>query len=225
MAELIIALDCDIKRAEEVVECVGGRVNFFKVGPVMFIRYGRSIIDFLVSKNLKVFLDLKLHDIPNTVSTAIKNAADMGVYSISVHTLGGSEMLEKAVAVARGSIKLWGITVLTSMMDEDLIKIGIKKSVNEEVLNLAKLAKCCGVDGIVSSARDLDYIKKDISGLKFITPSIRLMDSGDDQKRFTSPGFAVEHGSDYLVVGRPVIESNEPLMVVEKILEEMNGKR
>jgi len=225
MAELIIALDCDIKRAEEVVECIGGRVNFFKVGPVMFIRYGRSIIDFLVSKNLKVFLDLKLHDIPNTVSTAIKNAADMGVYSISVHTLGGSEMLEKAVAVARGSIKLWGITVLTSMMDEDLIKIGIKKSVNEEVLNLAKLAKCCGVDGIVSSARDLDYIKKDISGLKFITPSIRLMDSGDDQKRFTSPGFAVEHGSDYLVVGRPVIESNEPLMVVEKILEEMNGKR
>jgi orotidine-5'-phosphate decarboxylase len=225
MAELIIALDCDIKRAEEVVECVGGRVNFFKVGPVMFIRYGRSIIDFLVSKNLKVFLDLKLHDIPNTVSTAIKNAADIGVYSISVHTLGGSEMLEKAVAVARGSIKLWGITVLTSMMDEDLIKIGIKKSVNEEVLNLAKLAKCCGVDGIVSSARDLDYIKKDISGLKFITPSIRLMDSGDDQKRFTSPGFAVEHGSDYLVVGRPVIESNEPLMVVEKILEEMNGKR
>ncbi|NLH40019.1 MAG: orotidine-5'-phosphate decarboxylase [Elusimicrobia bacterium] len=225
MAELIIALDCDIKRAEEVVECVGGRVNFFKVGPVMFIRYGRSIIDFLVSKNLKVFLDLKLHDIPNTVSTAIKNAADMGVYSISVHTLGGSEMLEKAVAVARGSIKLWGITVLTSMMDEDLIKIGIKKSVNEEVLNLAKLAKCCGVDGIVSSARDLDYIKKDISGLKFITPSIRLMDSGDDQKRFTSPSFAVEHGSDYLVVGRPVIESNEPLKAVEKILEEMNGKR
>lgn len=225
MAELIIALDCDIKRAEEVVECVGRRVNFFKVGPVMFIRYGRSIIDFLVSKNLKVFLDLKLHDIPNTVSTAIKNAADMGVYSISVHTLGGSEMLEKAVAAARGSIKLWGITVLTSMMDEDLIKIGIKKSVNEEVLNLAKLAECCGVDGIVSSARDLDYIKKDISGLKFITPSIRLMDSGDDQKRFTSPCFAVEHGSDYLVVGRPVIESNEPLKVVEKILEEMNGKR
>ena len=225
MAELIIALDCDIKRAEEIVECVGERVNFFKVGPVMFIRYGRSIIDFLLSKSLKVFLDLKLHDIPNTVSNAVKNAADMGVYSISIHTLGGSEMLEKAVAAARGSIRLWGITVLTSMMDEDLIRIGIKKSVNEEVLNLAKLAKCCGVDGIVSSARDLDYIKKDISGLKFITPSIRLMDSGDDQKRFTSPRFAIEHGSDYLIVGRPVIESNEPLKTVEKILEEMNGKR
>lgn len=225
MAELIIALDCDIKRAEEIVECVGERVNFFKVGPVMFIRYGRSIIDFLLSKNLKVFLDLKLHDIPNTVSNAVKNAADMGVYSISIHTLGGSEMLEKAVAAARGSIRLWGITVLTSMMDEDLIRIGIKKSVNEEVLNLAKIAECCGLDGIVSSARDLDYIRKEISGLKFITPSIRLLDSGDDQKRFTSPRFAIEHGSDYLVVGRPVIESNEPLKTVEKILEEMNGKR
>jgi orotidine-5'-phosphate decarboxylase len=216
--EIIVALDCDIDRAKFVVEKIGNEVDIFKVGPVIFLRYWKDIIDFLNKKNKKIFLDLKFFDIPNTVKKTIENLSKLNIYSLSLHISGGPSMLNAAKEVA-GDIKLWGVTILTSIDKLEYAKLGYRYSLEHQVLHYARIAKECLLDAIVSSPRELPYLKKRISGLKFVTPSIRLEETNDDQKRFVTPYEAKKLGSDYIVVGRPIIESKDPLSVVKKIKE------
>ncbi|MEF3279403.1 MAG: orotidine-5'-phosphate decarboxylase [Elusimicrobiota bacterium] len=225
MAKLIIALDCEINRAKEIVKEVYKKNNFFKVGPVLFVNHGLEIIEFLKKYDSKIFLDLKLHDIPNTVEKAVENISRLGVYSLSVHACGGKEMLKACVGAAGKKLKIWGVTILTSIDVFEYSSLGFRYSLEHQVAHFARLLKSAGVDGIISSPREMYYLKKIINDIDFITPSIRLSTTKDidDQKRFMTPKKAVEWGSDYLVVGRPITQSKNPLEVVDKIIEEINS--
>lgn len=221
MPKLIVALDCEIDRLKDIVKKVYKKTNFFKIGPILFVKYGVELIKFLKDYNSSIFLDLKLHDIPNTVEKTIKTINEMGVYSVSLHISGGFKMLEAAVS-SKGKLKLWGVSILTSIDMLEYAKLGYRYSLNHQVLHFARIAKKVGLDGIISSPNELYYLKKNIDDLSFITPSIRLGEiDNDDQKRFVTPKKAVELGSDYLIVGRPITSSKDPLGVVERIIEEM----
>jgi orotidine-5'-phosphate decarboxylase len=222
--KIIVALDCDIERAKFIIEKIHKDVDIFKVGPVMFVRYPKEILDILAQKELKVFLDLKLFDIPNTVKKTIENIRNLNVnvYSISLHIAGGFSMLESAKSVS-GDIKLWGVSILTSIDEIEYAKLGYRYSLQHQVLHYARIAKKCNLDAIITSPRELRYLSKMISGIKFVTPSIRLDKSDDDQKRYLTPLEAKKLGSDYIVIGRPVTESTDPCGVIKRIKEMMNG--
>jgi len=219
--KIILALDCDIEKAKFIVEKTKNDVDIFKIGPVMFVKYGKEIIDFLNKNNLKIFLDLKLFDIPNTVKKTVENLSKFNIYSLSLHIAGGFSML-KAAREAANNIKLWGVTILTSIDKLEYAKLAYRYSLEHQVLHYARLAKKCMLDGIVSSPREVSYLKGRVSGLRFITPSIRLEKRDDDQKRCVTPLEAKKLGSDYIVIGRPVTESREPDNVVRKIKEMIN---
>jgi len=222
MTELIIALDCDIEKAKYVIDRTKDKVNFFKVGPVMFVRYHREILDYLSSLDKRTFLDLKLHDIPNTVAKAIENIKEFNVYSVSVHSTGGYEMLKSSVEAAGNDLKIWAVTILTSIDYSQYSRIGFRYSLEYQVYHLAKISREAGVDAVISSPREVCYLKKRIEGLKFVTPSIRLdTDDSNDQKRYMTPKAASVSGSNYIVVGRPIIESKNPDKVVENIIKDL----
>lgn len=220
MKGIIVALDCPRLKAEYLVDLLKGRIEIFKVGPVLFVREGRDIIKWINSKGCKVFLDLKLHDIPNTVKETIKNLKDLEIYSLSVHISGGIAMLRCAKEVA-GEIKLWGVSVLTSIDLLEYSKIGFRYSLDKQVLHFTKMAVECGLDGVILSPRDLLYVKRSIEGIDFITPSIRLEKDADDQKRYITPREAIKAGADYLVIGRPITNAEDPLAMVERIIKEI----
>lgn len=220
--KIIIALDCDREKAEYLVNLLKGKVDIFKIGPVLFVKEGRDIIKWINSKGGRVFLDLKLHDIPNTVKNTIKNLRDLDLYSLSIHISGGINMLYAAKEVA-GDIRIWGISILTSIDRLEYSKIGFRYSLEHQVLHLTRIASECAIDGVVVSPQELLYVKKFVNGIDFITPSIRLENSSDDQKRYMTPVQAVKYGADYLVIGRPVVEAKDPLSVVDKIIEDIKN--
>lgn len=222
MAELIVALDCEKDKAKWLVDLLSKKVRIFKIGPVLFIKEGPKIIEWMNSKGVSVFLDLKLHDIPNTVRSAIKGLKDLNIYSLTVHISGGPTMLKAAVEGSEGKIKIWGVSILTSIDKYEYSKISFRYSLEKQVLHFSKIAKDIGIDGIVVSPRELTYISNFIKGINFITPSIRFDTiENDDQKRYMSPKDAVRYGANYIVVGRPIIESKDPYEVVERIYKEM----
>lgn len=220
---LIVALDIDnLEKARALVDKLYPLVKIFKVGSQLFTACGPEAVKMLHKKGAKVFLDLKFHDIPNTVGQAVKAAKDMGVFMVSLHACGGKEMLEAAVATKgkKGPILL-AVTVLTSLDAKGLEDIGIKKSPLTYTKELALLAKSCGLDGVVCSAKEIKAIRK-ICGRNFIivTPGIRPRESGqNDQKRIATPPYAFRQGADYIVVGRPITEAKDPLAAVESILK------
>ncbi len=222
--DIIVALDCEFDKAKKIVELLSSRIRIFKVGPVLFVK-NRDIIEFINSKGCNVFLDLKLFDIPNTVRNTVKNLKDIGVYSISVHIAGGPSMLKAAKDAGEGEVKIWGVSVLTSIDIHEYAKIGFRYSLEHQVLHFATMAETAGIDGVISSPCELSYLKRFIKKLEFITPAIRFKDSkiNDDQKRFMTPAQAFKAGADYIVVGRPVIEADDPSKVVEAIIEDING--
>lgn len=222
--EIIVALDCEIDKAKNIVDILKDRISIFKIGPVLFTRYGFSFIEWINLKGCRVFLDMKLHDIPNTVKNTVKNLKNTGIYSLSVHISGGISMLEAAKEGSDGKIKIWGVSILTSIDHFEYSKIGFRYSLEHQVLHFAKIAQSCAIDGIVCSPRELGYVKKYINGLKFITPSIRLKSESNfgDQKRFMTPSQACKAGADYIVIGRPVTESNNPLSVIDDIKGEID---
>ncbi|GAV23738.1 orotidine-5'-phosphate decarboxylase [Carboxydothermus pertinax] len=231
--KLIVALDVpDRIQALEVVEELKDTVNFFKVGMELFYREGPRLIDDLKNLGLKVFLDLKLHDIPNTVSRALKNLINLGIDMVNVHALGGQEMLRAAYRVKNEALKknckvpiILGVTVLTSMNQKALEQIGLKIELSHLVSLLAKEAKDAGLDGVVASALEASFIKK-LCGQDFITvtPGIRRLEDGNfDQKRVVTPKRALELGADYLVVGRPIVAAMNRKIAAKKYLEEMAG--
>jgi orotidine-5'-phosphate decarboxylase len=231
--KLIFALDTDsYKEALSWVELLSGHVGMFKVGKELFTSVGPKIIESIKRKEGRVFLDLKFHDIPNTVARAAEAAVRMGVDMFNVHASGGSRMIKETVSAARACADKLGkakpiilaVTVLTSLDNADLAEVGYEKSANELVLLLAKAAHAAGVSGVVASAQDIAALRADI-GDKFIivAPGIRSTDETvkDDQKRTMSAFEALKTGADYIVVGRPIRKAKDPLEACRQIVREI----
>ena len=213
MNKTILALDVfDFKKAEKLVKDLSPYIDVFKVGPILFLQSGKEIIKMINDNGKKVFLDLKFHDIPATVQRAVQSARDLGVYSLTVHSCGGEEMLKLATSVENRP-KIWAVTVLTSQV-----------TTPEEVLRRAKLAKDCGVDGVISSPLEIETIKSNC-GKEFevVTPGIRPVKVQDDQKRVATPKSAVKAGANFIVVGRPIIQAENPVEVAKSIYESIKG--
>ena len=232
---LVLALDVDdFKKAEELVGKLSDYVGVFKIGSQLFTAEGVKVVNMVNDKGGKVFLDLKFHDIPNTVARAAEVATKLGVYIFNVHTSGGYEMMKTAAeATKRTSLALGinkplilGVTLLTSINQEILEKeVGIKKRLKEQVVHLAKLAKAAGLDGVVASSWEIKEIRK-TCGEDFVilTPGIRPAGkSSDDQKRVMTPREAIKLGADFLVIGRPIRNASNPVEAAKEILREMEG--
>ncbi|MEO0216457.1 MAG: orotidine-5'-phosphate decarboxylase [candidate division WOR-3 bacterium] len=232
--KLIVALDLnDFNKIKMVVERLQGLVKYYKVGAIPFTYWGPDIVKFLKERGLKVMLDLKYHDIPNTVARACEGAMEMGVDMLTLHTSGGFSMLEEAVkAVSLISdlkklpkTKLLGITVLTSI-DEAYFKDlfgDIKRSLTEQVLLLARLAQSSGLDGVVASAQEIRIIRENCGkNFLIVTPGIRAEgETVDDQARTMTAKEAIMAGADYIVVGRPILKAEDPFLAAERIIREI----
>lgn len=220
--ELIAALDCEtLKAAESLMERLEGSVKYFKIGSVLFTAAGPAAVELVHRRGGKVFLDLKFHDIPNTVKGAVRAAAAMGVYSVSLHMSGGPEML-LACAELEKRPKLWGITVLTSFDEHNLFRAGFRGGIDKTVRRLAELGAQNGADGVVCSPLEAAMLRNLHDGkLKLITPGIRPQSLGDDQKRAVTPSAAREAGADFIVVGRPIIAAKDPAAAAAAILGEL----
>jgi orotidine-5'-phosphate decarboxylase len=223
-AKVVVALDFDNKNdALAFVDKIQPSDCRLKVGKEMFTYFGPEFVKELTSRGFEVFLDLKFHDIPNTVAKAVSAAAEMGVWMVNVHASGGSEMMIKAKqALEKYGDKaplLIAVTVLTSMGKEDLLGLGITKSPAEQVMLLAKLTKEAGLDGVVCSAWEAESLKANLGhDFKLITPGIRPAGAAsDDQKRIMTPVEAINVGVDYLVIGRPITKAENPQQVLQSI--------
>lgn len=199
-----------------------------KVGSELFTSAGPALVEELVKRGFGIFLDLKFHDIPNTVAAACRAAARLGVWMLNVHASGGRAMLE----AARGAIPpspdaplLIAVTALTSMSAADLLAIGLNETPEEIVLRLARLARSCGLDGVVCSALEAETLRKQCGeAFHLVTPGIRPADAAvNDQRRTTTPAAAIAAGVDYLVVGRPVTGAADPVEALARINEEIAG--
>ncbi|HXV20299.1 MAG TPA: orotidine-5'-phosphate decarboxylase [Desulfuromonadales bacterium] len=229
---LIFALDVDaFAEAEKWVRQLHGQVGVFKVGKQLFTRCGPEVVQMVRAEGGEVFLDLKYHDIPNTVAMAGVEACRLGVRMFNVHALGGREMMARTVAEVdarypRGSKErplLLAVTILTSSSEETLREVGIERPVREMVPRLARLAQEAGMDGVVASPQEVDLIRA-ACGADFaiVTPGVRPASAAlDDQKRVMTPGEAIAAGADYLVIGRPISAAADPVEAAERILDEM----
>lgn len=224
---IIVALD--FSSAEDALKLINRlepRLCRLKVGKELFTAAGPQLVEKLMRKGFDVFLDLKFHDIPNTVASACKAAASLGVWMVNVHTLGGRKMLMAARnAITQGSTKLIAVTLLTSMDQDDLTDIGLQGSPEQIVERLAQLANDCKLDGVVCSALEAANLRQQI-GKDFclVTPGIRPSGGqADDQKRITTPRQAIQNGADYLVIGRPITQATDPLLVCQQLHAEISG--
>jgi orotidine-5'-phosphate decarboxylase len=224
---VIVALDYpDAEAALAMAARLDARLCRVKVGKELFVSAGPAIVERLGERGFDVFLDLKFHDIPNTVAGACRAAARLGAWMINVHASGGEAMMraarEAVAAVAKPPL-LIGVTVLTSLTDGDLVRIGYVRSAAEQAVRLADLAASSGLDGVVCSAREAQAIRA-AAGADFtlVTPGIRLPGSGkDDQSRVVTPRDAVRLGADYLVIGRPITQSRDPAATLETIRQSL----
>ncbi|KGJ90101.1 orotidine-5'-phosphate decarboxylase [Colwellia psychrerythraea] len=222
--KVVVALDFDKKQdALSFVDKIQPTDARLKVGKEMFTYFGPEFVKQLTGKGFDVFLDLKFHDIPNTVAKAVTAAADLGVWMVNVHASGGSQMMTKAKQAlghyGDDAPLLIAVTVLTSMGQEDLHGLGINKTPAEQVNFLANLTKQSGLDGVVCSAWEAEQLKSDLGKeFKLITPGIRPAGSAqDDQQRIMTPKQAIDVGVDYLVIGRPITKAADPHLVLQQI--------
>ena len=222
--KVLIALDYDDQQtALNFVKQLSPDTCRLKVGKEMFTYFGPAFVKELIDLGFDVFLDLKFHDIPNTVAKAVTAAAKMGVWMVNVHASGGVEMMTKAKqALEQFGDKaplLIAVTVLTSMDAVELTRLGVDKTPEQQVIYLAKLAKESGLDGVVCSAQEAKKLKAELGeDFKLVTPGIRPAGSdAGDQKRIMTPKQAIEDGSDYLVVGRPITQAADPVAILKEI--------
>ena len=227
--KVIVALDfADAESALALAQRLDPLQCKVKVGSELFTVAGPALVENLVNRGFKLFLDLKFHDIPNTVASACRAAARLGVWMMNIHGSGGRAMLTAArEAIPRGAEapKLIAVTLLTSMGEGDLVDVGLAGPPDDAVLRLAKLAKTCGLDGVVCSAREAAALRS-ACGADFclVTPGIRPADaSADDQARIMTPAAALANGSTYLVIGRPIIRAADPLAALAAINAEIAG--
>ncbi len=231
MDKLIVSLDLEnFTQACELIDLLSPKVQHFKVGIAPFTAFGDALLGKLADLNKKVFLDLKFHDIPNTVYNAARAAAHKGVYMMNFHCLGGGEMLQAAVAGVDAAKpqqrpSLLGVTILTSMSEANMHDLGLVGTVEKKVLELAQLAKDSGMDGVVASAKEAKLIRENLGDdFLIVTPGIRpswALKQNEDQKRVLTPAQAIEQGSNYIVVGRPIIAASDPLEAAQKIITEL----
>lgn len=231
--KLIVALDVSSSDAAlGLVRLLKTHVGYFKIGLQLFTSAGPRVVENVLGEGAKVFLDLKLHDIPHTVASAAVEAARIGAHMMTLHTLGGEFMMEKTVETIREfsqregwpAPRLLGITVLTSMQQAALCSVGIEQPLDDVVLRLAKSAHKAGLDGIVSSPRELRlFHDQDLGPMLYVTPGIRPTGAPqDDQQRTMTPSEAVKEGADYLVIGRPVTAALDPVKAIRTIIGEMH---
>ncbi len=224
---LIIALDVSrASDAQKIVNEVGDAASTYKVGKQLFTAEGPQVVRDLVASGRKVFLDLKFHDIPNTVAGAVHSAAELRVSMLTVHASGGSKMLKAAVeaaAVTRVKPLILAVTVLTSLNDADLQELGMPVGVADQVLRLAGIARNAGCTGLVASAHEAAALRRNLGeGFAIVTPGVRFA-GGDvgDQARVVTPAEAIRAGATHIVMGRPITGDKNPKVAAERALREM----
>ncbi|ABD44009.1 orotidine-5'-phosphate decarboxylase [Anaplasma phagocytophilum] len=220
---IICALDtADLERATTLAKAISGKVAMAKVGLEFFTAHGLSGVQKIVDLGFRIFLDLKLHDIPNTVRGALKSVVNLpAIDMLTIHVSGGKNMIMGAIdALKECDIEPVGVTVLTSMDDVDLRACGINSSVEAHVMNLVDLAVSSGLNAIVCSAKEVASIRKKYPSLKLVVPGIRMAQSATgDQKRVDTPKDTLAAGADYLVIGRVITQSSDPAGEIDKILK------
>ena len=226
---LIVALDvADSSSAREIVYELGDNVDFYKIGLQLFAAEGSALVRELVASGQRIFLDLKFHDIPNTVASAVRSAAALGVEMLTVHAAGGLPMLKAAVEAAKGCAKpplILAVTVLTSLSQDDLGSTGITAAIADHVLRLAALAKEAGCGGVVASPHEVAALRKALgSKMMIVVPGIRPAGSAaGDQVRTAGPAQAIQAGASYLVIGRPITEAADKNAALQAILKEISS--
>jgi orotidine-5'-phosphate decarboxylase len=227
--KLIVALDVSTAAAaERIVAAVGDSALTYKVGMQLYTAAGPQVVRELVASGRRVFLDLKYHDIPNTVASAVHEAAQLGVSMLTVHAAGSGKMLRAAVDAARATnpdLLVLGVTVLTSLDENDLKNIGVRETVRDEVLRLSALALANGCSGIVTSAREASAVRAELGhDFAIVTPGIRPAGAGHaDQVRVVTPAEAIAAGASHIVVGRPITEAADPAAEARAILSQISS--
>ncbi len=237
-SKVIVSLDMnDIEKIKTLVKQLKGVIDIYKVGAIPFTYFGAEIVNWLKENNCRVMLDLKYHDIPNTVARACEGAMELGVDMITIHTSGGFSMLEEAVKATLMTAdikkidppKLLGVTILTSI-DEAYFKDlfgDIKRSLEEQVVFLAQLARSAGLEGVVASPNEIKAIRKSCGDeLLIVTPGIRIHDEqvdADDQARIMTPKAAFDAGANFIVIGRPIVKAKDPVAAAHNILKEIDN--
>lgn len=232
--KIIVALDVEsADEARKLIDELHPEAGAFKIGLQLFLAAGGKFVRELVDRDIKIFLDLKFHDIPNTVANASIEAARLGVWMFNIHALGGSQMIVQTVDAlrefcakeSRDQPLMIGVTVLTSSDDSTLLEIGINEPVDSEVIKLAKLCHSNGLNGIVASPKEIEMVRSAVADESFliVTPGIRPDNAtNDDQKRVMTPTEAVALGADHLVIGRPITRSKNPKETLIRILGELD---
>ena len=223
--KIIVALDVATKEnALELVKQLRDQISFFKIGLQLYTAEGPEIVRAVLSTGAKVWLDIKLYDIPNTVARAVESANNLGVQMLTIHLSGGSEMIQAATAARANNMLLLGVTVLTSAPEQTLREIGIAGKVDDQVLRLAKLGVEAGIDGVVASPHEIKKLRMEFGDkIKIAVQGIRpAWAEPGDQKRFMTPREALEAGADYIGIGRPITAHPQPSEAVAKILQELS---
>jgi orotidine-5'-phosphate decarboxylase len=227
--KIIVALDVStLKEEERLLDILSDHVQVFKIGMELFYSCGVKAIELVKKYDKDIFLDLKFHDIPNTVNAASKMAVRSGAFMFNVHASGGIDMMKSAIEAAEeesekqgiGRPKILGVTVLTSFDQAALNSIGVAKTSEEQVLDLASLAKKAGLDGVVASPEEISSIRKNLGeDFLIVTPGVRPVASDiGDQKRIATPKQAFDRGADYIVIGRPITKAKDPIQVLKTLL-------
>ena len=223
--KIIVALDVGTKKkALALVEQLGSKISFFKLGLQLYTAEGPEIVRAVLSTGAKVWLDLKLYDIPNTVARAVESASTLDVQMLTIHLSGGREMIRAATGACSADMLLLGVTVLTSATEQTLREIGIPHTVEDQVLRLARLGVEAGIDGFVASPHEIKMLRAEFGNrIKIAVQGIRpSWAEPGDQKRFMTPREAIEAGADYIGIGRPITAHAQPKEALEKILEELH---
>jgi orotidine-5'-phosphate decarboxylase len=221
---LIVALDFPTQaKALALISALSGSVFIYKIGLQLYTAVGPAVVQAVAASGAKIFLDLKLHDIPSTVAKAVAAAGDLGIQMLTVHLSGGGAMLKAAVEAKPPNLSLLGVTVLTSATQETLGEIGVSAKLSDHVVRLAELGQKSGIDGLITSPQEVGLLRDRFGAeMVLVTPGVRpSWATADDQKRFTTPGEAIERGAHYLVIGRPITAAADPRAAVERVVEEL----
>jgi orotidine-5'-phosphate decarboxylase len=226
--DLILALDVPTREeAAPILQQLRGQLRWVKIGLQLFTAYGPAYVREVAAMGFNVFLDLKLHDIPNTVAKAVESLGPLPIQMLTIHTCGGAEMMRAAVAAQKKTnpqLLILGVTVLTSTDDAGLRETGVNATSAEQVLRLAQLAAASGVRGLVCSPLEVELLRKELPAeMQLITPGIRSASEAgnDDQKRIMTPALAARAGSSFIVVGRPILKAADPAAAARAILAEL----
>ena len=222
--KIIVALDVATKeKALELVQQLRDQISFFKIGLQLYTAEGPEIVQAVLAAGVKVWLDLKLYDIPNTVARAVESASHLGVHMLTIHLSGGSDMIRAATGTRTNDMMILGVSVLTSATEQTLRETGIPEKIDDHVLRLARLGVEAGIDGVVASPHEIKKLRGEFGNkIKIAVQGIRpTWAEPGDQKRFMTPRDALEAGADYIGIGRPITSHRNPREAVAKILDEL----